>query len=448
MGTIGFRGLVLAWLLLIGLTVTPSARAGDLVSAQAFFEDRSGAMSFAEVQRQAFTPYAGVFSRGYSASTFWFRLTIDPARARGPAPVAAADRLVMRIRPPYLREVEFFDPGHPEQRRRMSGDLYPASGDEHRSFNLSFVMPAGDGPRDVFVRVATSSSTLIKFDAFTMEELGEVDFQQGIFFSLYIFFLILSLLLAMFLFAVSRNLLIVLFALRQFFAIVWAVAIFGIYRFADPSLGPRPVYFMVAAVLCVTFMAELFDLRLFRTFRVPIVFSRAQLLLMVFPIAGMGLALVGEIRMSMVVTMASALCFSCVSMTASYFAFPWRTGAEDASELPRWLIAASYTLIFALLVMSLVPQLGFYAGSEFAIYSVAFHIVLSTALVSVIIARRAKYLHDERNRLHLQLQNARSALQIEAAAREDQSALLAMLSHELKTPLAAMKMMLGALPPP
>lgn len=110
MGTIGFRGLVLAWLLLIGLTVTPSARAGDLVSAQAFFEDRSGAMSFAEVQRQAFTPYAGVFSRGYSASTFWFRLTIDPARARGPAPVAAADRLVMRIRPPYLREVEFFDP--------------------------------------------------------------------------------------------------------------------------------------------------------------------------------------------------------------------------------------------------------------------------------------------------------------------------------------------------
>jgi signal transduction histidine kinase len=167
---------------------------------------------------------------------------------------------------------------------------------------------------------------------------------------------------------------------------------------------------------------------------------------MTFPLAGMGLALFGDIRTAMVVNVISALCFSLVTMVSSYFCFPARSGPTDAVELPRWVIAASYTVICGFLLSTLFPQLGLYAGSEFAVYSLAFHTALSTTLVSVIIARRAKHIHDESVLLAHQLSNARSALKIEAAAREDQSALLAMLSHELKTPLAAMKMMLGALP--
>lgn len=446
MNTIGFRGLAAALLMLIGLITAPDAvRAGDLVSTKAYFEDSSAALPFADIPRQAFTPYEGVFSRGYSASNFWFRLTIDPARARG-APLASTDKVVLRIRPPYLREVEFFDPAHPEQRRRLSGDLHAASGDEYRSFNLTFVMPVGDGPRNVYVRMATSSSTLIKFDAYAMDEIGAVDFRQGIFFSLYISFLILSLLLALFLLTVNRSALILLFGLRQFIAILWAVAIYGIYRYADFAYGPGPMHFMISTVLCVTFVSELFDYRLFRTFRVPKTFSRIQLLLMTFPLVGMGLALFGDIRAAMIVNVVSALCFSLVTMVSSYFCFPSRNGKEDAAELPRWVIAASYTVISVFLLSTLFPQLGLYAGSEFAIYSLAFHTVLSTTLVSIIIGRRAKRIHDDRFLLDHQLQSTQSALEIEVAAREDQSALLAMLSHELKTPLAAMKMMLGALP--
>lgn len=443
---IGFRRLTAALLLLVGLVTAPAARAGDLLSAEAYFVDSSGTMSLAEVQKQAFTPFKGLFSKGYTASALWFRLTIDPARAGGPLPVAATDKLVLRIRPPYLRDVEFFDPAHPKDQRRLSGDLHAVSGDEYRSFNLSFVMPAGDAPRDVYVRVSTSSSTLTTFDAFTLEQLGEVNFRQAIFFSLYILFLVLSLLLALFLLTVSWNALIVLFALRQFFAILWAVAIYGIYRYADLPIGPPPMHFLVGSVLCVTLMSEIFDYRLFRTFRVPMAFSWIQLALTAVPVIAAVFALSGDIRMSMVTNVVGALCFTGVTMLASYFSFPARSGRQESAELPRWVIAASYTLIFAFLMLSLFPQLGLYTGSEFAFYSVAFHTVLSTTLVSVIIARRARHIHDEKVRLDQQLLSARSALKIETAAREDQSALLAMLSHELKTPLAAMKMMLGALP--
>ena len=285
-------------------------------------------------------------------------------------------------------------------------------------------------------------------DAYTRDELAGVEFRQGVLFSLYISFLVLSLLLALFLLTVSRNSLIMLFALRQFLAILWALAICGIYRYAYPGYGPPPMHFLVGAVLCITLMSEIFDYRLFRTFRIPEIFSRIQLLLMIFPVLGIALALSGQIRAAMMVTMASALCYSIVTMVSAYFSFRTRNAEEDAAELPRWVIAFSYTLICGLIFMALFPQLGLLAGTDVAIYSVAYHTVLSTALVSVIIARRARRMHDEKILLNHQLLSTRSALKIEAAAREDQSALLAMLSHELKTPLAAMKMMLGSLPAP
>lgn len=446
MSDIGVRGLPSVLLLLIGLITANSACAGDLVSAQAFFEDSSGKIPFAEIPRQEFKPFNGVFSGGYSASIFWFRLTIDPSLARHPTSIAGTDKLILRIRPPYLREVEFFDPSYPTHTRRLSGDLYAASGDEYHSFSLTFAMPSDPGPRQVYVRLKTSSSTLIKFDAYTIEEFSGVEFRQGILFSLYIFYLLLSLLLALFLLFISRNGLIMVFALRQFFAILWALAIYGIYRYAELSVAPRPVYFLVGAVLCVVLVSEIFDYLLFRTFRVPRVFSRVQLLLMATPILGFGFVLFGDIRSSMISAMAGAICFSFTSMVAAYFIFPATTGERGSAELPKWVIAASYTLIFSFLVMTTFPQLGLYTGSEFAVYSVAFHTVLSTTLVSIIIALRAKRFHDEKLLLNNQLISAQSALRTEVAAREDQSALLAMLSHEIKTPLAAMKMMLGSLP--
>lgn len=442
----GVRGLPAILLLLISLITANAACAGNLVAAQAFFEDSSGQIPFADIPRQKFTPFNGVFSGGYSASVFWFRLTIDPSLARYPAPIAGTDKLILRIRPPYLREVEFFDPAYPAQGQRLSGDLHAASGDEYRSFSLTFVMPSDPGPRQVYVRLETSSSTLINFDAYTIEEFNGVEFRQGVLFSLYIFYLLLSLILALSLLLVSRNALITVFVLRQFFAISWALAIYGIYRYADLPLAPRPVYFLVGSVLCVVLVSETFDYLLFRTFRVPRFFSRVQLLFIATPILGLGFALFGDIRASMISAMAGAVCFSFTSMVASYFISPAQTGERNAAELPKWVIAASYTLIFLFLIMTTFPQLGLYTGSEFAIYSVAFHTVLSTTLVSIIIAQRAKHFHDEKLLLNNQLISAQSALETEVAAREDQSALLAMLSHELKTPLAAMKMMLSSLP--
>jgi two-component system, sensor histidine kinase LadS len=449
--TVGFLNLfavLFVLLLVVAITMVTKTTQGDLVTKRAYFEDPTSKMVFEDIQQLPFAPYDGVFSQGYSASNFWFRLSIDSSRAHSHNPLESTDKVVLRIRPPYLREVEFFDPANPTDHRRLSGDLYSSSSDEYRSLNLSFVLPAGEMPRDVYVRMATSSSTLVKFDAYSMEEVGAVDFRQGVFFTLYLSFLLLSLLLGLFLLTISRSSLVMMFVLRQGSAILWAVAIYGIYRYIDFGHGPKAVDFMVSSVLLVTIVSEAFDFLLFRSFKVPRMFSRIQLTLIVFPLLGCVLYFVGEIRVAMIMTLSSALCYSVVTMISCYFIPPSRSGEIAAYPLPKWSVALSYTVICGFLLMTLVPQLGFYVGAEFAMYSIAFHTALSTTLVSLIIFRRARLIHEEKLLLSNQLASAQSAMQVEKAAREDQSALLAMLSHELKTPLATMTMALGALPKP
>lgn len=441
------RVLIALLMVHMALLAAPiNAQADDLIVAKAYFVDASASLSFQDLQGKTFTPYEGPFSRGFSSANFWFRLTIDPSRVAAERGVKNTDQVILRIRPPYIREVEFFDPLVPVGRPRLSGDIHPSAEDEYRSFNLAFVLPAGMVPRDVYVRMTTSSSTLIDFGAYAADEINKVDFRQGIFISLLLAFIGSSLLLALLLLTVYRSRLIILYALRQAVAIWWTLAIFGVYRYAEPAYGPPAMHFMVWSLLFISFTSALFDLNLFRSFQVPKTFSRIQLLLMGLSAVAAGLLLSGQIRPAMMVNISMVITFSAVTTVASYFAFPAASAPRSPAELSRSSIAGSYTVIFGALLFTLFPQIGLLAGTEFAVYSLCMHNILSSLLVSVIIGRRAQFNHDQKILLVQELAGTRAALEIETAARQDQSALLGMLSHELKTPLAGMKMALEAVP--
>lgn len=98
------------------------AQAHDFVTERAWVEDPAGTMTLAEVQQAPATAFDNkYFTRGFSRSTFWLRLRIDPnASSEHPA----ADKLVIRIRPPYQDQVRLYDPLADQDRIRQTG-LYP-----------------------------------------------------------------------------------------------------------------------------------------------------------------------------------------------------------------------------------------------------------------------------------------------------------------------------------
>ena len=118
------------------LSLSTQASAQDLILEQAYLEDPSNAMTWQKVQKQTPTAYSGLFSKGYSASTFWLRLKIA-----GVADPAEVGKLIVRLEPTYVDEVQLFDPLEPQRSQRFVGDRHDQRQAEYRSLVFNFAVP-------------------------------------------------------------------------------------------------------------------------------------------------------------------------------------------------------------------------------------------------------------------------------------------------------------------
>ncbi len=154
-----FRGLTVFVLLLASMT---AAIANDLIVSRAYWEDESNQASLAQAQANEFKPYSGVLSRGFTPAAVWIRLEVSP-----PPGTKADDKLILRIRPIYLDEITLYDPLDSSGLRRVVGDRSNYRDEEYKSLTHTFVIPAGDQARQVWLRLKTTSTSLISIEAFT-----------------------------------------------------------------------------------------------------------------------------------------------------------------------------------------------------------------------------------------------------------------------------------------
>jgi signal transduction histidine kinase len=434
--------LLTAMICLVFLTSRP-AHASSGISEQAYAEDASGQLDFAAAQKLQFIPFSGAFAKGYSNSSFWIRLKIDPRAAKADSS-AFGNIIIMRIRPPYLREVEIFDPQNPTDHKRLSGDLYPSSDDEYRSFNLNFVLENGDLPRDIYVRLKTSSSTMSFFEAFHLDELQSVDQAQILLYSAYIFFLLVTFVIAVVVYLAHGELLIAAYALKQFAYILWAIAVFGIYRYyADDNFIP-PAVFMCSTVIFVSLASQLFDVTFFRDLGAPKALLGIMVSLMSLPCIGALFLLAGEFRYGMQITMIAVLSFPMLTAIGAFFIRDKNSPSTSISHsLPRSIIIIAYGLIAFFLVISVLPQFGIFSGTSFSLYSNVAHSVASTCILGGVIFYRMVLIRKREETVRLALESTQQQLAQEEIISKERDMLISMLTHELRTPLAAIQMSLA-----
>ena len=136
-----------------------TAHANNSHTSRSWVEDPTGLMTLDQIKLEQQQPLESkFFSRGYSRSTFWIRLEINPDQFQGLRP---EDHLVIRIRPPYLDHLQLFDPLDSSAKQRVTGQSYDWKNDELQSLNLNFVIPLGSEPRDVWLKIRTDKSTFV-----------------------------------------------------------------------------------------------------------------------------------------------------------------------------------------------------------------------------------------------------------------------------------------------
>jgi signal transduction histidine kinase len=424
----------------MGLWWAGHAAAQDHITQRAWLEDPTGRLTWSEVAQQRGQTFEGVISLGFGEAPVWVRLQIDPKAQ--PAPSQVDEPLMLRIRPVYLDDIQIFDPLVGGQ-VGVVGDLHHPRG--HFFEGLDFVVPImrGQAPRDIWIRLSSSSTRQLVVQAVNHDALHRMTAGQQLLFSLYVSVILIFSIWGWFQWLSGREKVIAAFALKQAAALVFALGSLGYTRVFWPADWPAAwldTTTSLSSILAVS-AAIYFHILLILEFepppwmgyllRLPMWLVPAKLLLIFFD----------HVMLALRINMVEILLTPFLFLWAVSVARVWDKQENlDKPVLARWVVVGFYSFLVLILLVASLPGLGLAKGGEIPLYLVQVHGLLTAFLILLMLQYR-KHVQQVRQRdTALALERSQLQARQERDIREEQEKLLAMLAHELKTPLATMHM--------
>lgn len=416
--------------------------AQDHITERAWLDDPTGQMQWPEVTEQPVQPYEGVLSRGFGTSVTWVQLRIDP-HAASPSP-RPSDRLILRIRPVYLDDIQVFDP--------LAGGLWGKVGDLHHPRDqllegLDFLLPIarGEVPRDIWLRMESASTRQISVQAFNPDDLNRMTQNQQLIYALYVGVIFIFMVWGVVQWLFSREQVIGAFGLKQAAALMYAFCALGYARVFWPDAWPAAGLNQMTTVFSIlaVSMAVLFHVVLIREFDPPP--RLRQLLGLLWFLLPIKLLLVaaGYVSLALSINMTEVLVTPLFFLCGALFARAWSVGlAAPQPLLARWVVVGFYVFLILILALASLPGLGLAKGGEVSLYVVQAHGLATAFLILLMLQYRAQVRQALQRDTALDLERMQLQAQQELLIRQEQDNLLAMLAHELKTPLATMQMRL------
>jgi len=431
--------VVLLWLLPIPV------HAQDLITERAWHEDKTGALDWQSAGQEAFVPFEGALTQGFGRDPLWLRLRIDPQVNAAGGLWDPDEVLVLRVWPPLLDHVALFDPRDPRPTPRIAGDIHAWGAAEYPSLSFAFRIPRGEAPRYVWLRIETQSTRRVHVDVQTLEALWKVEFRQQLIFSVYLGVMLLFFGFAVIHWIMEPDRLVSAFALRQGFGLFFGLTYMGYLRVALDGWLPAPWIDDIGNVLL--FLAVLtgvwFEYVFLSELNPP---SWARDLMRVIMVL-LSIVMVLMLARFQVVMNFLFVILATLPLLGLFIALAIRPStSEDGGIdplLPRWVLVATYVARLVLMMLAVVPTLGLFETTEMPLSSVMLQQVLVGSLMVAVLYVRAKRQIRSRAQAVTQLAMAREHVSRERAHHEEHQKLLAMLAHELKTPLAAMKMLVS-----
>jgi len=411
--------LRICWLAVGMCFCAGSVTATDLVVNRAIFEDATGAMSLEQVKGAAFSPASEVIFKGFSRSAFWVRLTVN-------APVAAGP-LDVRIRPTLLDQAMLYHPaaaGGPDKVLDMSA----------RSAQKGARIELQPGLNILYLRAESIGALLIKAQVMRQGSAMEQDLDE---------YLELGAVLAMYalltivmagLVVMRRDSLGVFFFVHLLVCLVLYVLVFGFFEnflawdWAHGKTATRLTAIANFLSFCLLIQAiqGYFGMqRLQRWTRYAA--AGFVLLVVLFFVADRHLILKISAAYGALTTLAllSTLLILCVQFLKN----------QNVTLAARLITGFLVGLFVVIVCRSMLQVLGIMEGAAFLLQSPAWRgVFMPLALLGFLWQRDRAQSHALVQR---QIEQAVSDVQVKEQnlRMATQSQFMAMLMHELKTPL-------------
>lgn len=421
--------LYLFSVLMLVLGQQASARADDYITSREFYEDKSNALTIQQVEQKDFTPYQDVLTGGFSEGTYWLKLRVrsDP------------QSLVLKIRPARTEELELFDPAE-SKHKPIIGAKYPWGAADIEALSYNFVLSPSAADRDVYLRVKSSRSYLVEAQAVPLEAYKRIDRKEQLLYGAYSAFTLMMAVWLLITWLMNRELVLGVFTIQQFMAVFHTLGHTGLARVLfdghlEQTIVNNTFSLFVVIYPFTGFLANKLLLNEYGL-KKPYRYIFNGLLLVSASVIVMHLA--GDPLASRInnVAVLIAVAFFLIS---AVFGVNSANATLKSNALPIKLLRVFYAFNLMIWIVTLLPALGLTPWGGLALYGIYVYNLLSGLVFFFLLQYRAKSL------LKLETEKA-SALKVEAEQerkqREEQSMLMAMLSHEIKTPLSILKLVM------
>lgn len=402
----------------------------DLVMSRAVLEDPDGNLDIDAVVHADFKASGPLLAAGFTRSVHWIRVVV-----RAPE----EDEFELRIRPTYLDDVRLYEP----DRQRPGAWIERVTGDRHYNENrpitaLGFLLQSHGEPTTYYVRLKTSSSSLLNIEALELLPARRADLQNQFKLVVYVCIGLAMVLLIMNELIILRARLSLYFLIYLVTQLSQSVIIAGyLAHILPPHLVPLGDTINNVMLLCVIAAGTLFYRELFRTYRAsPLVIRVLDVTLGLFFIE---LALVAMGRAEIALRLNGNVVFF-IGMFLAIGALSMRGGQANERRLIKRILA-----VHALaLAVTMLPLLGLLEPvTEWILNIGLVHGIITSSVMFAILHYRSRGLLLARKEVEMELALANRMLEEERRRNKEQAQFMDMLTHELKTPLAAAKMVLG-----
>lgn len=436
---------VLAACLCVFLPRLAQAQTHDFIVERSWLQDPFGHMTWDEVRQQPMQPFSGTLNRGFGDAALWLRLRIDPQR--GGIEDLSPDFLLLRMRPVYLDEVVVYDPLEDEGIAGVLGDRYHPRQDALQSADFLLRIERGTVPRDIWLRLQTTSSRQIHVQALAPHEAVVASVRQSVLSSLYIGMVGVLVVWALLSLVLRREPVMGYFALMQIASGLFGLSALGLLRVFWPlywgaqALNIAGNVFSVLAVGC----GLLFHMRFLGEHEPPAWTLRCLKAMLALTGISLLLLALGQATVALQINMVLVLLAPPVCFVCALLARAWDTqdpGATLRFLVSRRALVAFYGFFLVIFMLAATTGLGWLPASELTIYISTIHTLVISVLLMLMLQYRAFVGGRQRQHALLELERATLQMRHERQMREEQEKLLAMLAHEIKTPLATMHLRL------
>jgi signal transduction histidine kinase len=413
----------------------------EAISARAWLSDPTGQLGADQVRQMVWTSYTGGLRLGYSSATTWVRLTVVPPGLGS----RQQDPLVLRIQPGQLDEIALFDPRLPGQPPQITGDRHDWRLGQYRSLNHNLVVAAPTAPTELLLRLRTTSHHALDVQALSLDVARQRDDDQQLVLGAFCACLVMTLAWSGWSWWRTRERVIGVFFVQQTITTLGVLSLLGIYRVYLSAWLSAPLLDAITSWLFpLTQTAVLwFHWHFLREFNPPQGGMRGlQALMALLPLECL-LLLAGQTSTALQLNVVAASLAPPLLLAVA-----WRATRLDRSathQLSRRNLLAIYGLMLLTLLSATLPALGWLPSLPWGTLGVSFSALINALLIASALYARAKKLAATHQEARVALTLAQQQALQERSRREEQEQFVAMLTHELTSPLAVASLAIGGL---